>query len=174
MTVANHKKRVATGTESVSISRQLHRAIFVALLAFLPMPSYGQTLIDGSRISDIITIARGFGSAALLSQTNGNPKIAGTINRMGYAIYFLNCDERRVCSQMNFYAGFLDVKPDDATLNTWNSTKRFGRAYADSVGDASIEMDINMAGGVSRDSMVSSFEIWRLVLRQYAEHVGFQ
>jgi len=157
----------------VSPKSVLHRALFIVFVALLPAPSFAQTLIDGSKVSDIVTIARGFGSAALLSQSNGNPKISGTISRMGYAIYFVNCDERKICTQMNFYAGFLDVKPDAGALNAWNSTKRFGRAYADADGDASIEMDINIAGGVSRDSMVSSFEIWRLVLRQYAEHVGF-
>jgi hypothetical protein len=154
--------------------RKSLRISLMAILMLSPGAAAAQTLIDGSRVTEIVSIARGFGAAALLSQSNGSPKISGSINRMGYAVYFVNCDENHVCGEMNFYAGFLDIKPDVSDINAWNSTKRFGRAYLDGDGDASIEMDINLSGGISRDNLISSFEIWRLVLRQYAEHMGFQ
>lgn len=132
-----------------------------------------QRLITGSSIDTIIAVARGYGSAALASQSNGAPKISGSIAGMGYAIYFTGCTKSRNCTELNFYAGFIDVKPTLDKINTWNASKRFGRAYLDADRDASIEMDVNLKEGISRENMAANFEIWRLVLVQFAQFSGF-
>lgn len=132
-----------------------------------------QQLIDGASVDAIVQVARAFGSATVESQSNGAPKIAGRMDGIGYTIFFVNCTSPRQCSDLNFYAGFLEAKLTPDQLNSWNATKRFGRAYADPDGDAVVEMDVNLEGGVSRNNITSVFGIWRLMLDQFTSYIGF-
>lgn len=148
-------------------------ALMLMVTISAPSNANAQRLITGNSIETIIAVARGYGSAALASQKNGDPKISGSIAGMGYAIYFTGCVQNRDCAELNFYAGFIDVKPSLDEINTWNASKRFGRAYLDVDRDASIEMDVNLKEGITRDNLASNFELWRLVFVQFAKFTGF-
>lgn len=131
------------------------------------------TLIDGGDVDAILELAKGYGSATLEKQENGDPKIKGDLDGITYAVYFMNCKNNKNCEDLNFYAGFLDLKPDQSVINDWNRDKRFGKAYLDSVGDAVVEMDLNLEHGVSSDNMDADLTVWSLVVKQYAEHIGY-
>ena len=122
---------------------------------------------------EMLRIARLFGSAAISRQKNGDPLIAGAINHIPYALRFLNCANRDACEDINFRVGF-QVKPSIDVINAWNASKRFSRAYLDGEGDAILEMDVVINGGVSTEMLNSSFEYWRLSLNQFVKHIGFQ
>lgn len=104
----------------------------IALGALAATPAAAQSLVDGSKVDDIVTLARGYGSATLETQGNGNPRIAGNIKGVPYYVFFMNCDAGAACEDLNFYAGFADIKPTMDALNAWNRDKRFGNAYLDS------------------------------------------
>jgi len=125
-------------------------------------------------MSAILDIARGYGAADLTTQGNGDPQITGKIDGITYQIYFLNCTDHVACDDLNFYLGFLDIKPSLDTINAWNFNKRFSRAYLDQDQDASIEMDIDMAHGVEANFLNAQFDIWRDVVSQFAAHIGYQ
>ena len=131
-------------------------------------------LLTGNNVDDILNIARGYGSATLDVQTNGDPKITGKMDGVTYQVYFRNCTDNANCEDLNFYAGFLDLKPSLEVINDWNYNKRFSRAYLDSDLDACIEMDLDLAYGVTTDYMDATFGLWSLVLGQYTEHVGYK
>ena len=38
-------------------------------------------------------------------------------------------------------------------INDWNRSARFGRAYADDIGDPVVELDLLMTGGVTTDTI---------------------
>ena len=59
-------------------------------------------------------------------------------------------------------------------INAWNRDKRFGKAYLDSDLDAVIEYDVNLEHGISRENLDSTFQVWSLILKQYADYIGFQ
>ena len=59
-------------------------------------------------------------------------------------------------------------------INEWNRSKRFSRAYLDADGDAVVEMDLNLRGGVTRDNIEANFSNWRLILDQFTAHIGFK
>ncbi len=146
------------------------RIILIFIIFAQPSPIYAQGLIDGDDVDKIIFIARQYGSAVLAYQTDGNPKIVGQIDNIPYIIRFRNCADGQVCEDMNFRVGFL-AKPPIDSINKWNKTKRFTRAYLDSEKDAILEMDIVIAGGISPESLDKIFSYWRLSLASFIRHI---
>jgi len=129
--------------------------------------------IQANDTDAILNIARGYGAAELVAQGNGDPQITGKIEGITYQVYFLNCTDHTQCQDLNFYLGFLDIKPSLETINAWNFTKRFSRAYLDQDQDASIEMDLDLANGVDAKMLDAQFDIWRQVIAQFATHIGY-
>lgn len=150
------------------------RITISAVLIWLAMisSSWAQAIVDGSDPRIVLEVARGYGSAALETLSNGDPNIIGRIDGIGYAVHFLNCTNNTDCRSLNFYTAFADVKPTAEQINAWNSGKRYGRAYLDSDMDAAVEMDLNLRFGVTRANLDANFSIWRLVLTQYVAHIG--
>jgi len=151
-------------------------AIVAALLlpALLAAPASAEELLDGSKIDDILAIAQKYGPATLEQQQNGNPRISATTEGVSYQIFFMNCAANAVCEDLNFYAGFKDIKPAMDALNTWNRDKRFGSAYLDADLDAAIEYDVNLEYGVSRKNLDAAFGVWSLLLGEFAAYIGYK
>ena len=105
--------------------------------------------VTGANTDEILNAARGYGSASLTTQSNGDPQITGKINGITYQVYFRNCTNNTDCEDLNFYLGFLDIKPTLEVINDWNLNKRFSRAYLDQDQDACVEMDLDLVEGVS-------------------------
>jgi hypothetical protein len=145
-----------------------------ALVLCTSLSGQAQTVIDGSQVDEILNIARGYGSATLETQSNGDPKISGKIDGVTYQVYFMNCTDNKNCEDLNFYAGFLDNKQTLEAINAWNRDKRFGKAYLDSDLDAVIEYDINLEHGVSQKNLDAAFSLWSLVLGQYTTYIGYK
>jgi len=144
-----------------------------ALALALTMSAHAQTLTAGNT-DDILNAARGYGSATLTAQSNGDPQITGKVDGITYQIYFRNCTDNKACEDLNFYLGFLDLKPTLQVINDWNMNKRFSRAYLDQDKDAVVEMDLDMVKGVSADYLDSQVGLWTLVVGQFADHVGYK
>ena len=149
-------------------------AIVASVLSFLPLQAFAQEMVDGSDVEVILEIANAHGEASLESQSGGNPRISGRINGLGYQLFFMNCTDGKDCEDLNFYAGFAELKPTVDAINDWNRNKRFGNAYLDSDLDAVIEFDVNLEFGVARDNLDAAFGLWELLLQQYAEHIGYR
>ena len=145
-----------------------------ALALALSVSAQAQNTIMGADTDEILNVARGYGSATLATQSNGDPQINGKINGTTYQVYFRNCTNNTDCEDLNFYLGFLDLKPSLEVINDWNYNKRFSRAYLDPDKDACIEMDIDLVKGVSAEYLDSQFSLWNLILTQFAEHVGYK
>ncbi|HHY48790.1 MAG TPA: YbjN domain-containing protein [Alphaproteobacteria bacterium] len=145
-----------------------------AVLAATAVSVQAQTLIDGSQVDEILNVARGYGSATLETQANGDPKISGKIEGVTYQVYFMNCTNNQNCEDLNFYAGFLNNKQTLEAINAWNRDKRFGKAYLDSDLDAVIEFDLNLEHGISRGNLDAAFSLWSLILDQYTTYIGYK
>ena len=139
-----------------------HRQAAVALYRLAPAD---QDLILGA----VETI----GTASMSTQSNGDPVIDGSSDGVGYQVYFRNCSSNAACEDLNFYAGF-SLQPSLETINEWNRDKRFSRAYLDEVGDAVIEMDIDLVKGVSPDYLASQVALWPQILAQFSTHIGYR
>lgn len=144
-----------------------------ALALALTVSAQAQT-ITGADTDEILNAARGYGSATLSEQSNGDPQITGKINGITYQVYFRNCTNGKDCEDLNFYLGFLDLKPTLEVINDWNFNKRFSRAYLDQDKDACVEMDLDLVKGVSPEYLDSQFALWNMVVTQFSEHVGYK
>jgi hypothetical protein len=144
-----------------------------ALALSMAASASAQPLLTGADTNEILNAARGYGAATLTTQSNGDPQITGKIEGITYQVYFRNCTNNTNCEDLNFYLGFLDLKPGLDVINDWNFNKRFSRAYIDQDQDACVEMDLDMVEGVTADYLDSQFSLWSMVLKQFAEHVGY-
>ena len=135
--------------------------------------SDGTAVLNGSNVDEVLAIARSYGDAELETQSNGDPQIRGTIDGIGYSIYFRNCTSNEDCEDLNFYCGILDQKASPDVINDWNQTTRFGKGYLDEDGDTVVEMDVNLEGGVTVDNLSSTMGVWQIILNRFTEHVGF-
>ena len=148
--------------------------LLALLFTCTALPVLAQDLVDGSMLDDIVTLASGYGSAALEAQPGGGHRIAGSIEGVPYYVFFMNCNAPEPCQDLNFYAAFAGIKPTMDALNAWNRDKRFGNAYLDSDLDAVIEFDVNLEHGVSRNNLDAAFSLWSVLLDQYTDYVGYK
>ncbi|GHA12983.1 hypothetical protein GCM10007989_04420 [Devosia pacifica] len=132
-----------------------------------------QETIDGSNVEAILDIARGYGKAITEHDAGEDPLITGRLDGLIYQIYFLNCTDNQDCEDVNFYMGFSALTPSLETVNDWNRSKRFSRAYIGEDGTPNVEMDLDLAVPVSVEYMRSVFDLWQLVSTQFAEHIGY-
>ncbi len=144
----------------------------VALVAW-PMLGQAQDLVQASDPETILEIASRHGAATLDTRDNGDPVITGRMAGLPYVVFFMNCTDNQNCEDLNFYVGFADINPGLERLNEWNATKRFGRAYLDSEDDAVIEMDLDLAVGVSPDYLEGTFRLWEVVLNEFSQFIGY-
>ena len=143
-------------------------------LAASAYTAQAQSIVDGNMVDEILNIARGYGSATLETQSNGDPKISGRVEGVTYQVFFMNCTDNASCEDLNFYAGFLDNKQTLDVINAWNRDKRFGKAYLDSDLDAVVEFDVNLEHGVTRENLDAAFGLWTLILDQYTTYIGYK
>ncbi len=105
----------------------------------------------------ILDIAKGFGSARMGSDDNGDPMISGRIEGVKYMIYFYGCENHDNCKSLQFSTGYTDPLTADQA-NAWNRKYRWVKAYS---GDGStFKMDVSFAGGVTRANLEEQFSNW--------------
>lgn len=73
---------------------------------------------------------------------------------------------------MQAYYGISGTKANVNTVNEWNKSKRFGRAYIDGDGDPCVELDYDLEGGVSDDSIKVWFDTVTMIVRSFKQHVS--
>ncbi|MCK9258460.1 MAG: YbjN domain-containing protein [Azoarcus sp.] len=128
-------------------------------------------MIDATNPSRIYEIARGFGSAELDKDGQGDPRIVGRIDGTKYGIYFYGCRKGRDCDDIQFSAGWSGAKVSLEEINRWNLQKRYGKAYLDRDGDPRLEMVVNIDYGVSVKNLEDSFNWWMKAMEGFKEEV---
>lgn len=142
--------------------------------ALLAIPATAQNL-TAANPQALANVLRGEGVTNVVVKTDkeGDPMIDASLgDNAKFTIFFYDCTNNRNCQAIQFYAGYTDSKMDPDKLNTWNRTKRFGRAYIDKVGDPVVVMDVDMNdGGMSRDLFIDNFQFWQSIMSEYSKFV---
>jgi hypothetical protein len=139
-----------------------------------------QTIVNATDPDAILTVARAHGSAVLSDDTmfpdgTGDPTIEVTTSSLTYYVRFRNCnDSHAKCEDLNFYAGFADIKPTLDQINAWNRDWRFGHAYVDADLDAVIEFDLDLEYGTTQDSLEAAFAIWDGLIDKFSDYIGYK
>jgi hypothetical protein len=121
----------------------------------------------------VLELAKGYGSASLDKDRNGNPMVKGKIEGVSYVIAFYDCQSGQNCKSLQFAAYW--TKGSSATLevtNRYNNKMRFGKAYIDKDGDLALDMSIELQYGMSRENLDETFVDWRLALKNIKEMAG--
>ena len=139
--------------------------------AMLTAPANGaEETIDATDPERILAIAHSFGEAALTTDNLGDPLIEGRIGEKDYRLLFYGCSENRDCKTLMFSAGWESGDLTEEMMAGWNREKRFGKAYLDEDGLATVEMSVNLHGGVTRANLDDTIDWWRLVLAEFADY----
>jgi len=131
----------------------------------------GEKIITAENPEEILSIAKGFGSAVLGKDSEGDPKISGRIDGIKYWIYFYGCVKGKDCDDVQFSTAWSDVKVTMADINEWNRTMKYGMAYLDEDGDPTLELMVNIDYGVTVKNFDDTFDWWAKVMKLFKKDV---
>jgi hypothetical protein len=143
----------------------------IALACLITTSAHADDLISAEDPPAILQIAKGFGSAELTTDDDGDPMIAGRISGTRYAVFFYRCQGGKACENIQFSAGWSGYQVSAAQLHDWNAQSLFGKAYLDEVGDPILELAVNLKHGVSKRNLDDTFDWWKVVLKGFENDV---
>ena len=145
------------------------------LIASAGVPAAAQIggMVTGNDVDRIMDLARAYGTIERRQDDQG-VWLRGEMDGTVYTITFLNCDDaHQNCTSVQFRAWWEAT--DAYTLeqvNQWNRDRRFSAAYLDNRNNATIEWDVNLAGGVTAENFDDCIQWWQVVLRQFRDEVA--
>jgi hypothetical protein len=151
----------------------LTASIMAAILAAPAAGIGAEETIDATGPGRILAVVQGYGEATLTTDNLGDPLIEGRIAEKDYRLFFYDCSEGRDCQTLTFVAGWEGEDITDEMMAAWNREKRFGKAFLDEDGLATVEMNVNLHGGVTHTNLDDTIGWWRLVLDEFADYFGF-
>lgn len=125
-------------------------------------------LVDGTDPGVILEVAQRFGSAELGTDDYGDPLVTGRMDGVYYAVFFYGCTENVDCTAIQFYASWEDVKVSLEKIDRWNRETRFGKGYMEDEETLVLNMDVNLAFGVSRENLEDTFEWFQVVVGDFS------
>lgn len=139
---------------------------------FATVPGSNSGGLVFANIPDLLILAAEVGSARLERDDDGQEYVAGSIDGINYALDVYNCEPE--CADLTFTASFEMNGITDALMNEWNASRRFGKSYIRSDGDAVLQMAINTRYGISVETFRDDLVWWETVLTDYVEFIGFR
>ncbi|MEX6504797.1 YbjN domain-containing protein [Jiella sp. M17.18] len=133
-------------------------------------PEGAPTIIGPNDRDAILKMAKGYGDAELTKVESGDPVIIGSINGTDYQLFFLGCTKHADCKILDFYAIWnqRDVALD--TINDWNASQPFNKAYLSDDGLPVVELDLSTVGLTSA-ALADTFDRWTIALAQFPRAV---
>ncbi len=149
----------------------LAAAAFLAAAPLVAQTGLGG-MVTGNDIDRIAQIAAAYGPATRQPDDDQGPWVRGEIDGTIYTISFLNCQNATNCTSVQFRAWWNSEGAHTVEMmNQWNRERRFSDAYIDSNGNATIEFDVNLAGGVTAVNFDDTVQWWQAVLREFRSTV---
>jgi uncharacterized membrane-anchored protein len=146
----------------MSVMRSLRWLALAAVAIVLAAPVSAQQTRDRITAEQLTGLLRDKG---MESQVNERGNVVVTVN--GSKIVFFISGQT-----MQAYFGLRGTKANMNMINEWNKTKRFGRAYIDADNDPCVELDYDLEGGVSDDSIKVWFDTVSAIVRSFRAHVS--
>src|SRR5262245_16674582 len=133
------------------------------------------TLLTAENPGEIISIIQDLGFQAKLDKDAvGDPMIRSSAGGVDFSIQFYGCTKNKRCDSLHFIAGYdLDDGTTLEAVEQWNEEQRYASAYLDDENDPFLQLDLNMAGGISRENFESTFSLWQTLKGQFEDHIGF-
>lgn len=132
-------------------------------------------LPDGGVTSGEVAAAlrsKGF-DVEITKDRDGDPLIKSTYEKTAFQVVFYGCNTAKRCSSIQFSAGWDMPRGFPlARVNTWNHTKRFGRASLDDENDPFIRLDVDLEAGATTAALGNWVDIWEAVLVGFDKYLG--
>jgi hypothetical protein len=161
-----------------SLIRRLPGCLALSLVLCTSIPASAADLPPGGATLDEVTvILRDLGYVfAPATDSSGTHILKGRVGTTNTDVYLYSCrsqggDSR--CTEMQFAAGFVLKTVTLSTINSWNQTKRYGRAYLSNAGDPFMEMDIDISTGATRAQMGAYTKHLESLLTQFRTAIGY-
>ncbi len=107
---------------------------------------------------------------------DGEPRLAFKVDGYDWAIYFYTCgegpNETRPCASYQLYTGYVPDKPISlATINRWNSEKRYVRAhnYVQRDGKTSSRLEIDVLAEGTHADRAETFQLFFKKMKEAAQ-----
>lgn len=138
------------------------------------VPAAAQT-VQATQPETIIRALQDAGYRATLSKDNdGDPLIKSGAAGVDFSVLFYNCTANKDCKTVQFYAGFVKKGLTLETMNQWNASHRFARAYIGDDKDPRIEMDLDLDdGGISAALFKANIATWESLLGDFQKAIDF-
>ena len=117
-------------------------------------------VVTKMNLDDLESLARGMGLSPSREKAN-----AVRFKLSGYTAFLLTKGP-----DIQLYAWFND-KVSVQKINDWNKKQRFCRAYVDKDGDAVLESDLDLEGGVTLENIKAFIDAYRTLLPLFARHL---
>jgi hypothetical protein len=142
--------------------------------AIVALPAAAQN-VDATRPETIVVALREAGYRAVLDKDNsGDPMVKSGAAGVDFSVYFYNCTANKACKTVQFHAGFVKKGVTLDTINTWNATHRFARAYLDDEKDPRIEMDVDLDhGGLPTKLFQANLATWDSLVGEFQKTIDF-
>jgi hypothetical protein len=146
----------------------------LAALGLMMAPAGAALLPDGGVTApEVANVLQHQGyKTEIATDKEGNPLIRSAWDAIKFGVFFYNCNKSQRCTGIQYAAGFRHPGVDLDRINTWNRTKRFGRAYLDLEGDPWVEMDIDVQHGATTEALANDLARWNVVLTQFSRYIG--
>ncbi len=130
-------------------------------------------IVTGNDVDRIAELASAYGTAERrFDDIEDGPWIRAEMDEVIYTISFLNCTDGQQCTSAQFRAWWTSEGAHTIeAMNQWNRDRRFSKAYLDANDNATIEFDVNLAGGVTAVNFDDTLQWWQAVLNEFLADV---
>ncbi|NWG45153.1 MAG: YbjN domain-containing protein [Alphaproteobacteria bacterium] len=130
--------------------------------------------ISATEVQRLLTLA-GVESVTA-TDPSGNPIVYAQAGDTKFVVRTFDCaaeNGETACQRLQYRAGFdLGHTPSQASMNAFNQTWVFGKAYVTDNGLAAIEYPINLTLGVTEANLVHNFVLWVAILEEFIAHIS--
>lgn len=145
--------------------------LFLAAAGLLAPAAAGhaEDLLKSADPDLVLELAKGFGSAEIDKDEDGDPVVHGRIQGIKYVIYFYDCTKGENCRSIQFATGYTDPFTAEQA-NAWNTEYRWVRAYEHD--GSNFRMDVDFSGGITRANLEDQMATWDSLIPKIKKLVG--
>ena len=120
-------------------------------------------VVDTISVEELAELMEGEGYAV---EVNNDRFVQWKVD--GYRCQVFVADDSQA---VQFHVSFADGNATLKKVNLWNATKRFSRTYLDEDGDPHLEIDLDLAGGVTQDRVLDYLRTCKVSLATWCDEV---
>lgn len=172
--LGNSRRRTGRGEDAVNIcftkagSRIAALALLVAVMAGPSAVRAESGIIDTLGVESIAEALKNEGYAAATDSPDQGmePTVLWKLN--GSSCRIMLYDEGH---SIQFFVCFSGTSATLDKVNEWNRSRRLSRSYLDEEGDPCLELDLDLAGGITKARLVDYFKTCTVSFEQWHKDV---